>query len=145
MMAMYQQFDTALHAHKPLVLPNKLGNPDFPFAISFIYGDEDWMDSRGSREIVRANRFYTSGESQIYLLNGANHNLWYNAPDSFVDVLTNDLLGIYKHNFQIKKYTTNYVDRNGKPVHTDTEYHEIIDKADQKLKLHSEKYTDMPL
>ena len=107
-------------------------NPNLPFSVSFIYGTKDWMDTRGSREIVRANPFYASGESQIYVLPGATHHLWYDCPKSFVEVITNDMLGISKHIFQIKKYTTNYVDKDGNETHTDTEFYRRSQQFDKK-------------
>lgn len=61
--ALTKLFDCGLHAHNPLQSPARLLNPDLPFPISIVYGDRDWMDSRGSREIVRTNKFFASGES----------------------------------------------------------------------------------
>jgi hypothetical protein len=61
--ALFMQHDPGLHAHEPLDHANQLRNPDIPFPISFVYGDKDWMDSRGSREIVKANKFFASGLS----------------------------------------------------------------------------------
>jgi len=43
-------------------------------------------------------------------------------PIGFVELVTNDLLGRVLGNFQIKKYTINYVDEAGNLTHTDTEY-----------------------
>lgn len=60
-MALFMQFDSGLHALVPLDHPDVLRDPELPFPVSFIYGDSDWMDSRGSREIVRANKFFSTG------------------------------------------------------------------------------------
>lgn len=114
-----------LHAHHPLTDPNKLLNPGLPFAISFVYGENDWMDSRGSRDIVKTNRFFASGESQCYVLPGAGHQLWYGNPSGFIDIVTNDLLGRVSHTYEITKYTTNYVDDQGNFTHNDTEFEEL--------------------
>ena len=51
-------FDCGLHAHKPLQNADRLGNPELPFPISIVFGDSDWMDSRGARQIVRANKHF---------------------------------------------------------------------------------------
>lgn len=61
--ALFQQFDNGLHAHNPLASPEKLRNKDIPFPISIIYGDYDWMDSRGSRQIVSENLHFASGHA----------------------------------------------------------------------------------
>ena len=36
-------FELPLIAHIPLGGEDKLGNPDYPIACSFIYGDNDWV------------------------------------------------------------------------------------------------------
>ena len=36
-------FELPLIAHIPLGADNKLGNPDYPIAFTFIYGDNDWV------------------------------------------------------------------------------------------------------
>ena len=47
--ALFLSFDCGLHAHMPLQEVDRLANPDLPFPISIVFGDRDWMDSRGSR------------------------------------------------------------------------------------------------
>ena len=39
--------------------------------------------------------------------------------------MTNDLLGTVTHNFQIQRYTTNYVDEMGNFTELDTEWEEL--------------------
>ena len=36
-------FELPLIAHVPLGAEDKLGNPDYPIACTFIYGDDDWV------------------------------------------------------------------------------------------------------
>lgn len=61
--ALFVQFDCGLHAISPLASPEKLLNPTLPFPISFVFGSTDWMDSRGSREIVKTSSFFGQGHS----------------------------------------------------------------------------------
>jgi cardiolipin-specific phospholipase len=61
--ALFILFDCGLHAHQPLHSTARLENPDLPFPISIVFGDRDWMDSRGARQIIRASKFFHSGES----------------------------------------------------------------------------------
>ena len=82
-----------LHALAPLSASNKLNNAEIPFPISFIYGANDWMDSRGSRDVVRTNRFFATGESQLHILPNAGHQLFMGNPQGFVNLVTDDLLG----------------------------------------------------
>ena len=66
--ALFQQFDCGLHAHHPLGAPDRLANSDIPFPISIIFGANDWMDSRGSREIVSLNKHFAAGDSNLHIL-----------------------------------------------------------------------------
>ena len=43
-------------------------------------------------------------------------------PRGFVKLLTDDILGRVRSRFQIRRYTTNYVDVAGNLTHTDTEF-----------------------
>ena len=53
--AIFDLFDRGLHAHIPLNDERRLARDDLPFAVSFIYGAQDWMDSRGADNIVRSS------------------------------------------------------------------------------------------
>ena len=59
--AVFHLFDQGLHAHIPLNDERRLTRSDLPFPVSFIYGEEDWMDSRGADNIVRTSQFFRSG------------------------------------------------------------------------------------
>ena len=82
------------------------------------------MDSRGSREIVRANKFFASGQSQLHVLSNAGHQLFMDNPTEFVELVRDDLLGHVTHGFKIRRYSTNYVDDNDNLTHTDVEFQE---------------------
>ena len=48
-------FQLPLLAHIPLAREDKLGNPDYPIAFSFIYGDRDWaakVDDKAALRLV---------------------------------------------------------------------------------------------
>ena len=64
-----------------------------------MYGSHDWMDSRGSREIVKASQFYASGQSQLLVLPQAGHQLFMGNPEGFVELVTDDLLGRQTHQY----------------------------------------------
>ena len=74
--AIFIQFDTGLHAHKPLATFESLMNNQIPFPISFMYGDRDWMCNRGATNIVKANQYYQSGQSQMYVISDAGHQMF---------------------------------------------------------------------
>ena len=82
------------------------------------------MDSRGSREIVRGNRFFATGESNLHVLQDGKHQLMMSNPDGFCQLLTDDLLGNIKFQYVIKKFSIRYTDDDGNETHQDTEYEE---------------------
>ena len=98
--ALFQQFDNTLHAHNPLASTDRLMNSDLPFPISIVYSDTDWMDSRGSRQIVRANRHFKYGKSQLHILNNSNHVMFGSNPRGFVELITADCFDLITHKYE---------------------------------------------
>jgi len=81
----------------------KLANPDFPVPISFIFGDRDWVDSTGSEVVVRANKFFESGESQLHIVSNSDHNMHMDHPEELVAKITGDILGTIKNSYETKE------------------------------------------
>ena len=98
-----------LHAHHPLSSPDRLANAEIPFPVSIVFGANDWMDSRGSREIVQLNRHFATGDSNLHVLPDAGHQLFMNNPTGFAELLTADLTGQLKNVFQPQKYRVRYI------------------------------------
>jgi cardiolipin-specific phospholipase len=119
--AIFLLFDCGLHAHHPLQMEDRLGNPDLPFPISIVYGDADWMDSRGSRQIIRANKFFASGESQLHVLANSGHQFFISNPDGIAELNKNDLLGLITHRFERRVYSIKYVDDANNETYLDEE------------------------
>jgi pimeloyl-ACP methyl ester carboxylesterase len=118
---LFLQFDCGLHAKMPLQSASRLANPDLPFPISFVYGSKDWMDSRGSRQIVRASKFFESGESQLHLLDNATHQMFVTNPAGVAQVMIDNLLGNVTHQRQFRLYSYRYVDDEGNETYLDDE------------------------
>jgi len=68
-----------------------------------MYGDVDWMDSSGSEDVVRANKHFSKGECQLYIVRDSSHNINIDNPDEFVERLTEDLLGSIKYSYETKQ------------------------------------------
>jgi len=72
--ALFKQFEIGLHAHKPLAGDDRLGGDKMvPFPISIVFGDRDWMDTRGSVRIVMRNKFFMEGLCNLYILKNSGH------------------------------------------------------------------------
>jgi pimeloyl-ACP methyl ester carboxylesterase len=95
----FMLFDCGLHAHNPLENADRLGNAELPFPISIVYGDVDWMDSRGARDIIRRNKFFETGQSQLHVLPNSGHQFFINNPEGIAELIKNDLLGHVTHTF----------------------------------------------
>ena len=45
-----------MYAVNALEAENRLGNPEFPIAVSFIFGDRDWTDVSAGERVTARNR-----------------------------------------------------------------------------------------
>jgi len=84
------------------------------------------MDSRGSREVVRANKFFASGQSQLHELPRAGHQLFMGNPEGFIALVSADLLGQVTGRYEIKRFTVDYVDELGNFLSIDEEYEQYL-------------------
>ena len=76
---------------------------DFDFPIAFVNGTRDFFGSaEGSDTIVKNNKFFETGRSQIFKLNNSGHNVYLDNPD----VLTSYMIGFFEgtitHTFDLK-------------------------------------------
>jgi len=68
-----------------------LADPEYPVSISFMYGDVDWVDSSGSEVVVKANKFFKTGNSQLHIIKDAGHQMHMDNPDMLVERITGDI------------------------------------------------------
>ena len=65
---------------------------DFDFPIATVNGTRDFFGSaEGADEIVRGNRYFETGESQIFKLKNSGHNVFLDNPHQ----LTNYMIGFF--------------------------------------------------
>lgn len=115
-------FNITLCAHLPLGIKAKLANEHFPLPISFIYGDNDWVQmlEEDIADIVVSKNKYgvysdkygqfdpellEEGEempgvftSQIHIVPTSDHNMHIDNPQAFANCLIND---VYNKNLPI--------------------------------------------
>jgi pimeloyl-ACP methyl ester carboxylesterase len=75
------QFKFGVFAHHPLSAPDRLGNPDLPFPIGILYGEHDYFGSDGADFIVRNNRHFKDGNSQLFKLKNSDHLTYFDNPE----------------------------------------------------------------
>ena len=100
--ALFVLFDFGLFAHDPLNKPSTLACSNFPLPISFIFGQHDWVSSEGSQDVILANRYRQTGESQLHVVPKSNHDLMSDNPTELARVLIGDLQGTITHKFDSK-------------------------------------------
>ena len=65
-------FKYLFQAYHPLAAPDRLINGEkFPIGIS--YGDRDFMGTEGADQVILTNAFYSSGQSQLFVIPNAGH------------------------------------------------------------------------
>lgn len=94
-------FTVTLQAYLPLGTPNKVGSPDFPLPLSFIYGEDDWvhhLEEDVSWKIMETNKFYKEGSteqglgvSRVYKLPTSDHNMHMDNPTALANTIINDV------------------------------------------------------
>jgi len=57
------------------------------------------MDTRGSSHIIKQNKFFASGESNLYVLEKSGHRMPTMQPEGFCKILIEDINGTAKNVF----------------------------------------------
>ena len=86
-------FDHYLHAVLPLDDENCLRGLDIP--ISIVYGDIDWMSGVGTHDLLSSNP-YKGTFSHQYVLEGSDHNLFFDNPTGLVKIIKDDLRNLHE-------------------------------------------------
>ncbi|GJE84904.1 alpha/beta hydrolase [Phanerochaete sordida] len=75
------------HARKPMV--DRVHNLQIP--VTFVYGDNDWMDPKGGAESVENLRKAGNGNGKMYIVPHAGHHLYLDNPKATNDLLVKEL------------------------------------------------------
>ncbi|KAJ3762925.1 alpha/beta-hydrolase [Lentinula raphanica] len=77
------------HARKPLVDRISALHKDIP--VTFVYGDQDWMDPEGGAESVERLRQAGHGKGKMYIVNNAGHHVYLDNPRVVNNLLVKEL------------------------------------------------------
>mmetsp|Transcript_19918 Transcript_19918/g.30674 ORF Transcript_19918/g.30674 Transcript_19918/m.30674 type:complete len:166 (-) Transcript_19918:54-551(-) len=86
-------FESTFLPYLSLSDPERLGSPDFPVPISFIYGANDWVlqvEEEAPFDLVSNNKFCSS---RVSIVPDSNHVMHMDNPESFANCLINDVFG----------------------------------------------------
>ena len=77
-----------MFAHRPLDGDDRLGS--IPIAVSFFWGDRDWMKRVGEQKAVEKNK-YKGIFSHEHIIEDSDHHLYFDNPQGFVEKILEDL------------------------------------------------------
>ena len=80
-------FKYGCFAHHCLMEEDRLGNPNLPFPIAFCYGAHDWLGTNGADKIVKGNKYFNQGLSQLFILQNSDHNTMLENPDRLSELI----------------------------------------------------------
>jgi len=89
-------------AKHPLQSQDRLYNPKIEFPVGIVFGDSDFLGSEGADEIVKNSKFFETGESQLFKLKNAGHNMNWHNPDGLTDMMIGFFNGTIKGTFELK-------------------------------------------
>jgi pimeloyl-ACP methyl ester carboxylesterase len=90
-------------AKHPLVFEDRLGNKELDFAIGASFGDRDWLYSEDAAEpIIKGNKYFSSGESQLFLVPNSGHMIFLDNPRELERQLIGFFTGKLKGTFDPK-------------------------------------------
>ncbi|KAI0771944.1 alpha/beta-hydrolase [Trametes elegans] len=75
------------HARRPMV--DRIGALKIP--VTFVYGDQDWMDPEGGKESVERLRQAGNGLGRMYMIPHAGHHVYLDNPKAMNDLLVKEL------------------------------------------------------
>ena len=94
--ALMVNFAIGLVCKLPLEDTSKLANPNLPFAVSFIYGDNDWVagfEQDAPKRVVEAQLTGpNAARSHNLICPGAGHNLHMDNPIGISNMIINEFL-----------------------------------------------------
>ena len=86
----------------PLQSEDRLGNKAIDFPIAMAFGDKDWFGSEGADEIIRNNKHFKSGQSQLFKIENCRHFMNYDQPEEMCRLMIGFFEGTVRGNFQLK-------------------------------------------
>ena len=91
-----------MNPHHPLLEPDRMMNPEFDFPIAYCFGDRDYNGSEGAELIVKNNKYFESGRSQVFRLDGAGHDVMWDNPYGLANYMIGFFNGTITHTMDLK-------------------------------------------
>ena len=88
----------------PLHSTAYLLNPNIDFPVAFAFGDRDFLHSQGADLIIKGNKHYETGASQLFKIPNSDHNLFFDNPDALSAAMIGFFDKTCSHVFEPKLY-----------------------------------------
>ena len=62
-----------MYALHPMHLEDRLVNPAIDFPIAMVFGDSDYLGSDGAEDIIKNNKHFETGRSQLFKMEDCTH------------------------------------------------------------------------
>ena len=83
----------------PMTAADRLGNPKINFPIAHAFGDTDFFGSEGADDVVRQNKYFASGRSQLFKVENCSHFMITDQPKKMFDLMHGFFQGTTFGNF----------------------------------------------
>ena len=93
---------TGCSPYHSLIAPDRLGNPNIDFPIGMMFGDMDFFGTEGADEIVRNNKHFESGRSQLFKLKNSTHWCTKDQPQEAISIMIGFFEGTINGSFELK-------------------------------------------
>ena len=71
----------------PMTAPDRLGNPQINFPIAHAFGDNDFFGSEGAEEVIRQNKQFASGRSQLFKVKNCTHFMFTDQQEKMFEII----------------------------------------------------------
>ena len=112
--AQLMPFKFECYALHPLQAEDRLGNPDIDFPIAMAFGDRDKFGSDGAETIIRNNKQFKTGRSQLFRVSDCEHPMMFDQPFELARLMVGFFNGTIKGKFERKPRNEQVIPANYK-------------------------------
>ena len=87
-------------SYHPMQAKDRFGNENIDFPIGIAFADNDWNSSEGAEELVKNNKYFATGRSQLFLIKKSQHELYRDQRDELVRTIFGFLDGSITGRFE---------------------------------------------
>lgn len=90
-----------MHFKAGVYYHNRVGT-DLHCPLAVCFGSRDFLGSEGADTLVKENKFFATGESQLFKISDSDHNTYTDNPEELCLTMIGFFNGDVKHTFDLK-------------------------------------------